>query len=96
LKDLEAAIRSFIWSGDIEKRKLVTVSWKKLCKPTTQGGLGVRSLKTLNQAANLKLCWDMIHSNQDWSSILLSRVLINGKIISHYIFSSIWSSIKNE
>jgi len=49
LKDLEAAIRNFIWSGDIHKRKLVIVSWKKLCKPSAQGGIGVRSLITINQ-----------------------------------------------
>jgi len=96
LKDLEDAIRNFIWNGDIHKRKLVTVSWKKLCKPTAQGGLGLRSLITINQAANLKLCWDMLHSNDDWSKLLMSRVIRNGKIISHHIFSSIWSSIKNE
>lgn len=27
LKDLEKCIKNFIWSGDIDKRKLVTVSW---------------------------------------------------------------------
>lgn len=55
IKDLEKSIRNFIWSGSIDKRKLVTVAWKKICKPTAQGGLGIRSLQKLNQAANLKL-----------------------------------------
>jgi hypothetical protein len=56
LKDLEKCIRNFIWSGDIEKRKLVTISWKKLCRPMDQGGLNLRSLISLNTASNLKLC----------------------------------------
>jgi hypothetical protein len=30
LKDIEKNMRNFIWSGDIEKRKLVTVSWKNV------------------------------------------------------------------
>ncbi|GAU45776.1 hypothetical protein TSUD_24400 [Trifolium subterraneum] len=29
LKDIEKCIRNFIWSGDIDKRKLVTTSWQK-------------------------------------------------------------------
>jgi hypothetical protein len=33
IKDLEKHIRNFIWSGDIDKRKIVTVSWKKMCLP---------------------------------------------------------------
>jgi len=65
LKELEAVMRKFFWSGDINNRKLVTVAWKKMCKPTDQGGLGIRSLKKLNQATNLKLCWDLFHKKEE-------------------------------
>ena len=51
LKDLKKCIRNFIWSGDIEKRKLVTVSWKKVCRPFDEGDLGLRSLVRLNEAS---------------------------------------------
>jgi len=96
IKDLEKAIRNFIWSGSIDKRKLVVVAWKKICKPTDQGELRIRSLKKLNQAVNLKLCWDIFHKKEDWSILLLSRVMRKRRIISHHISSSIWSSIKSE
>lgn len=33
IKDREKSIKKFIWSGDIIKTKLVSVSWKKVCKP---------------------------------------------------------------
>jgi hypothetical protein len=33
LKDIEKSVRNFIWSGDIDRRKLVTISWKKICRP---------------------------------------------------------------
>ena len=95
IKDLEKAIRNFIWSGCIDKRKLVVVAWKKICKPTDQGGLGIRSLKKLNQAANLKLCWDLFHKKEDWSELLVSRVMTRRRVISHHIASSLWSSIKS-
>lgn len=96
LKELEKCIRNFIWSGDTEKRKLVTVAWNKICKPTDEGGLGLRSLTVLNEAANLKLCWDMLNSNEDWAIVLRSRVCPRRTPIRSHVFSSIWSSIKLE
>lgn len=52
-------IRNFIWSGDPDHRKLVTVSWKKVSSPKQEGGLGLRHLAslTLNQAALLNSGW---------------------------------------
>lgn len=96
IKDIEKCIRNFIWSGDISKRKLITVSWKKVCKPTSEGGLGIRSMSAINQAANLKLCWGMLTYHDSWAKILYSRIIKNNKVIQYHIFSSVWSSIKNE
>lgn len=64
LKEIEKCIRNFIWSADIEKRKMVTVAWHKVCKPYVEGGLGIRSLIALNSASNLKLCWDLHNSDE--------------------------------
>lgn len=80
----------------MEKRKLVTVSWTKSCLPINQGGLGLRSLSSLNEASNLKLSWDVRISNQSWAKLLQSRCIRNMKPVSYHIFSSIWSSIKSE
>ncbi|MCI10694.1 RNA-directed DNA polymerase (Reverse transcriptase), partial [Trifolium medium] len=41
INHIEKCVKNFIWSGDIEKRKLVTVAWKKLCRPFAQGGLNL-------------------------------------------------------
>jgi ribonuclease HI len=96
LKDLERWIKNFIWAGDINQRKIVTVAWKKVCKPFDQGGLGIRSLIALNEASNLKLCWDLLQSQEHWAILLRSRVIRGDNCIHHHIFSSIWSSIKSE
>ncbi|CAJ2642122.1 unnamed protein product [Trifolium pratense] len=96
LKNIETWSRNFIWSGDINQKKLVTVAWKKVCTPLGEGGLGLRSLLRLNEAANLKLCWDLLLSKEDWAIILKKRVLRNGNVINHHVFSSIWSSVKTE
>jgi hypothetical protein len=96
LKDIEKCIRNFIWSGDIDQRKLVTVSWKKICRPFSQGGLNIRSLTSLNAASNLKLCWTILTSDTSWAKLLRDRVLRKRRIIQHHIYSSIWSSVKVE
>lgn len=96
LREIERWIKNFIWSGDIYKRKLVTVAWKKVCSSYDEGGLGIRSLIKLNEATNLKMCWDLIQSKEDWAILLRSRVLRQSKCIKHHVFSSIWSGTKNE
>jgi hypothetical protein len=96
LKEVEKCIRNFIWSGDIDKRKLVTVAWEKLCRPYSQGGLNIRSLTKLNSAANLHLCWKLFNSKSSWANLLKDRVVRGNKLIQHHIFSSIWSSMKEE
>lgn len=96
IKQVEQKIRNFIWSGDQDKRKLVTVAWKKICRPSSQGGLNLRSLHSLNNASNLKLYWELLNSEKAWAKLLRDRVVKNGKIIQYHIYSSLWSSIKDE
>jgi hypothetical protein len=65
LKSIELWTRNFVWSGDINKRKLVTVAWKKVCVPYDEGGLAIKFFISLNEASNLKLCWDLLKSKED-------------------------------
>jgi ribonuclease HI len=50
----------------------------------------------LNKASNLKLCWNFINSQSSWAKLLRDRVIRNNRPIHYHIFSSIWSSIKEE
>ncbi|KAF1872450.1 hypothetical protein Lal_00016748 [Lupinus albus] len=88
------SIRNFIWSGNSRTRKLVTVAWKTVCTPTKTGGLGIRSLKHLNQAALLKLAWEMTSSEQDWAFFCRNRFGIDKNMSKRYFKSSIWHGIK--
>ncbi|KAI5422272.1 hypothetical protein KIW84_045654 [Lathyrus oleraceus] len=71
---LERYMRNFLWSGDLENKKLVTVSWSTVCTPVSEGGLGLRSIPKINEAFILKLCWDILHSEDQWDTFLKSRV----------------------
>ncbi|GAU22526.1 hypothetical protein TSUD_296460 [Trifolium subterraneum] len=96
LKDLEKWIRNFLWSGDVNQRKLVTVAWHKVCTPFIEGGLGIRSLFKVNEAASLKLSWELLNSDMQWAKFLRFRVHNGTKPISYHIFSSVWSSVKHK
>lgn len=94
LKTVDRWIRNFIWSGDVNQKKICTVSWNKVCSPTKEGGLGLRSLRDINSAAVLKLCWDLTQSNNQWACLLRGRVLRNNKPIPYHVSSSIWAGLK--
>ncbi|CAL0332867.1 unnamed protein product [Lupinus luteus] len=94
LNHLDKCIRNFIWSGNIEVRKLVTVAWKNVCLPLKEGGLGIRSIKKMNQAAMLKLTWEMLHSNQEWARFFRNRFGHTPNPSTRYFKSSIWPAIK--
>ncbi|CAJ2645220.1 unnamed protein product [Trifolium pratense] len=96
IKMLDRYMRNFIWSGDLLVRKLVTVSWNKMCSPIDEGGLGIRSLSNLNKASNLKLFWELFNSDNQWANLLRSRVVRKNGFIKHHIYSSLWSGIKNQ
>jgi hypothetical protein len=96
LRDIERWIKNFIWSGDTDKRKLVNVSWKKVCFDLDEGGLGIKSLVCLNEASSLKFCWEMLHSEETWAVLVRSRVHRSNSCISYHIFSSLWSGMKHQ
>ncbi|GAU12289.1 hypothetical protein TSUD_141970 [Trifolium subterraneum] len=79
----------------VDKKKLDTLSWDKVCSPISAGGLGLRALKDMNKAGCLKLCWDLIKYEKQWAITLRSRFFRNSSPINHAISSSIWSSLKN-
>ncbi|CAK8532606.1 unnamed protein product [Lathyrus sativus] len=93
-KTIERWIQNFIWEEDIDKRKLVIVAWHKCYQPFAEGGLGIRSLLFLNDASNLKLCWDMLNLKDQWAAIIRQSVMRGGRHINYIIFYSLWSTMK--
>ena len=73
LKVLQRWIRNFLWTGDIKNKKSVTVDWNTICSPKKCGGLGIRSLTSLNQAALLRHMWVVLNSNSMWSNLVKQR-----------------------
>jgi hypothetical protein len=94
LKKVDAWIRNFIWSGDILTKKVRTVGWKYVCRPLDSGGLGIRSVRSINESLILKLSWSLMASNDQWARLCHCRFLRNNSPIRYHIKSSVWAGIK--
>lgn len=95
LHEVARNMRNFIWSGNIDQRKLSTVAWSTICKPKEEGGLSVRDPSKTNQASLLFLTWKLLNSKEQWAHICRNRFLKNGQPKSYYIASSIWPGMKS-
>lgn len=60
LHRLEVAIRSYLWTGDTNKKGLSNVDWKRCCTPLAEGGFGILSLRLANASFCCKLSWDFL------------------------------------
>lgn len=70
---------SFLWGGNVNKREVHLVKWKKITRSKSQGGLGVRDLGEVNESLLLKWWWK--YGNEDsalWKTVVCSRYGRNG------------------
>ncbi|KAJ9564993.1 hypothetical protein OSB04_000959 [Centaurea solstitialis] len=60
IHELEAMFRKFLWAQGDSAQGKCKLSWEVVCKPITNGGLGIRRLGTWNKAMVTKHLWDII------------------------------------
>jgi hypothetical protein len=48
--EIEKRCRSSIWERDDDRGKVHLFNWKTLCQPKLEGGLGLRSMHSMNKA----------------------------------------------
>nr|GFB03631.1 reverse transcriptase domain, reverse transcriptase zinc-binding domain protein [Tanacetum cinerariifolium] len=61
---LEGIWRIFFWGGSLDDNKILWIAWKKVISPRDQGGIGIDSLGTCNQAMLIKWWWRFHIRNQ--------------------------------
>ncbi|XP_043694249.1 uncharacterized protein LOC122644954 [Telopea speciosissima] len=93
---MERWIQNFIWSGDANISKSITVRWSKLCKPKCEGGLGVRRLKEINLALLAKLAWFMKNDNSSFAKFLRGRLIKADGSLKQGVKSSILPGIRKD
>lgn len=80
----------------MDPRKLVIVVWSTVCNPIFERGLGLRSLRDINNSSMLKLGWESVSSSQQWACLFHARVLKNNIPSLRFSGSLIWAGIKTQ
>lgn len=93
LHRLDMFAKNFIYTGDIYQRLLISVQWKKTCKPFTEGGLAIRLLLEFNEVGLRKLGFDFIKRQTQWSKFMSSKFYHQGVTVRYYKSSSVWPGI---
>jgi len=66
--------RRLLWGWGKEKRPVAWVSWKNICKPKEEGGLGIRDIRKFNAAFLAKWRWRCISEEKGrWKECLDSK-----------------------
>ncbi|GAU21373.1 hypothetical protein TSUD_189600 [Trifolium subterraneum] len=66
--------RNFLWGGVRGANKIAWVSWSNVCRPKSEGGLGVCDLRMVNLALLGKWRWRLISGAEGlWKDILRAR-----------------------
>ncbi|XP_059292598.1 uncharacterized protein LOC132046072 [Lycium ferocissimum] len=73
LNELHRIFARFFWSNKEEDKSKHWVSWKKICMPKAEGGLGFRSFFDIYKALFAKLWWRFRTSNSLWSTFLWNK-----------------------
>ncbi|KAF7831771.1 putative ribonuclease H protein [Senna tora] len=69
---IESIMARFFWGDQEGKRKVHLLSWKNLCRPRYDGGLGCRDVSSLNIALLAKHLWRMVADKPSYASSILS------------------------
>eukprot|EP00253_Pinus_taeda_P001472 PITA_01472 len=62
LQQIRNIQRSFLWSGNGEKKKWALVAWNKLCMSKSRGGLNLVDPEVINRTCGAKLWWRWIEN----------------------------------
>ncbi|GJV40134.1 RNA-directed DNA polymerase, eukaryota, reverse transcriptase zinc-binding domain protein [Tanacetum coccineum] len=72
-KSIDKLLKRFLWARGDAVNGMVSVAWKDVCKPKSQGGLGLKSIQCWNKALMAKHLWNLASRKKsiwvDWINI---------------------------
>jgi hypothetical protein len=82
LEDLSKIVRDFWWGDEHERRRMHWMSWEKVTRPKSHGGMGFRDLKIFNQALLARQAWRLLKEPDSLCARLLrAKYFPNGNLL---------------
>lgn len=78
---LEKLERDFLWEGSREERKYHLIKWASVCNSVSEGGLGIKNLRTINTPLMGKWLWRFLTDKEAlWRKVVvkMEKALIRG------------------
>lgn len=74
LKLLEKAKKGFLWGDTNDCTKIHTLAWKHICQPKENGGLGLKTMKSMNKISLPPSAWRFLSQRDSlWVRFLHSK-----------------------
>jgi len=71
---LEKIMRDFPWSKHEGNNGFHWVCWDEICRPKEDGGLGIRSIRSMNEALKTKWLWRFASKDDAlWKRVIVSK-----------------------
>lgn len=99
LDGLDRISRSFLWGSSTEKKKQHLLAWNKICCTKQEGGLGLRSSRSMNTALLAKIGWRLLQDKSSiWARVLRHKYRVTeihdpSWTVAKGTWSSTWRSI---
>ncbi|KAL0416743.1 UNVERIFIED_CONTAM: hypothetical protein Slati_3506200 [Sesamum latifolium] len=95
---IERMFNKIFWGSFGTVKRLHWSSWRSICRPIEEGGLGVRLLADTMEAFSMKLWWRFHESSSLWSQFLTAKYCKRSCTITaqtHPNGSPIWRHLKS-
>jgi ribonuclease HI len=98
LNEIEKIQRAFIWGDTLDKKKAHLIGWETMTKPKQYGGMGFRTLHSMNVACIMKLGWSLMTREQSlWGDVMIGKYgrdgWAQGRVIAKPTDSPLWKAI---
>jgi len=73
LKKIERIFRDFFWAGISKERRRAWVAWEDICKPKSEGGLGLKAIDEYMVSFRMKMAVRIHQGESIWAKFLLKK-----------------------
>lgn len=92
IHDIEKTMRNFLWGSRTNKRKIHAIKWHQVCKPLSEGGLGIPNMHNRNISLLMGLAWRCNVSNKNMLCAEILKAKYKNK--KPHQCSHFWKSIQ--